>query len=402
LAASLLTVGNGTQFTNFEVLGLDLTSTSMDTTLMSGATSLSLLAQGGTYTNVKASQGLTVGVDVTAGTNTLSFVSAVTASTAQADAYTITMNYADTTTAASASANVVDAGVLVLTGIEDVNIVSSGSGNISNAINLVDTSAHKVVVTGSIDLDLDFGSTDSSDTTAGDDFGKNSTTGASDGLGVTLIDASGFTGKLNVDTTDVVGPLSTSTLTVKGGSGNDTISLAGKSTVDAGAGNDTITPAARGVSSTLTGGSGNDTFDLSSTGVAASGDSATASTATIYMTTITDFSAGDVLKLGATSIASGVMVNGNAAVVSAVSLFAALDAALKATTSTTGITADVGNDVAVWFNYGGDTYIAREVAVSGTATDGLSDADIVVKLTGLHTLTAAAVSAPATVLFGEA
>ena len=402
LAASLLTVGNGTQFTNFEVLGLDLTSTSMDTTLMSGATSLSLLAQGGTYTNVKASQGLTVGADLSVATTTLSFGSAVTASTAQADAYTVTMNYADTTTAASSSANVVDAGVLVLTGIEDINIVSSGSGNISNAINLVDTSAHKVVVTGSIDLDLDFGTTDGAEGGTTNVLGKASTVGASDGLGVSLIDASGFTGKLNVDTTDVILAASTSTLTVKGGSGNDTITLAGKSSVDAGAGNDTITPAARGVSSTLTGGAGNDTFDLSSTGVAASGDSATASTATVYMTTITDFSAGDVLKLGATTIESGVMVNGNAAVVSAVSLFAALDAALKATTSTTGITADVGDDVAVWFNYGGDTYIAREVAVSGTSADGLSDADIVVKLTGIHTLTAAAVSAAATGLFGEA
>jgi len=159
LAASLLTVGNGAQFTNFEALGLDLTSGTMDATLMTSATSLSLLAQGGTYTNVAAAQGLTIAADVTAGTNTLTFASAVTVSTAKTDSYTVTFAHADTTTLATASANVVDGGVLVTTGIETVNLVSGGSGNISNAVNLVNSSATKLVITGDKDLDLDFGAT---------------------------------------------------------------------------------------------------------------------------------------------------------------------------------------------------------------------------------------------------
>jgi hypothetical protein len=92
------------------------------------------------------------------------------------------------------------------------------------------------------------------------------------------------------------------------------------------------------------------------------------------------------------------MVNGTAAVASATSLHGAIDAALEATTSITGITANVGTDVSVWFTYGGNTYIAVE---KGSA-DGYTNGDVVVKLTGIHTLTAAAAPTVATGLFGEA
>lgn len=367
LAASLLTVGNGAQFTSFEVLGLDLTSGSMDATLMSGATSLSLLAQGGTYTNVKASQGLTIAADVTAGTNTLTFASTVTATTALTDAYTVTMGFADTATAATASANVVDGGELIIAGIETVNLVSGGSGNISNAINLTATGATKLVVTGAIDLDLDFGATDSDDNTTSLYFGTTSST-STDGLGVTEIDASAMTGKLNINTTDVA--LSTSlALIVKTGSGNDTITLATKSTVDAGAGDDTITTVA-GQSSTLTGGAGKDNFIVTAT--------VAASTSAPKITTIKDFTSGDTITMGDVNVVNLKAV-GVANVASAVDLVDAITKALGG--GSTGITA-IANNAAVYFNYGADTYI-----VVNDTNAGFGTSDIIVKLTGLVDLT---------------
>jgi len=368
LAASLLTVGNGAQFTNFEVLGLDLTSTSMDTTLMAGATSLSLLAQGGTYTNVAASQGLTIAADKTAGTNTLTFASAVTVSTAKSDSYTVTFAHSDSTTAATATANEVDGGVVVIEGIETVNLVSGGSGNISNAINLTDASATKLVITGDKDLDLDFGATDSDDTNSTTHFFGTSSSTSTDGLGVTEIDASAMTGKLNINTTDVA--LSTSAaLIVKTGSGNDTITLASKSTVDAGAGDDTITTVS-GQSSTLTGGAGKDNFIVTAT--------VAADTAAPKITTIKDFSTGDTITMGDVNLVNLKAV-GVANVATATSLVDAVTKALGG--GSTGITA-IANNAAVYFNYGADTYI-----VVNDTTAGFNTTDIIVKLTGAVDLT---------------
>jgi hypothetical protein len=53
-------------------------------------------------------------------------------------------------------------------------------------------------------------------------------------------------------------------------------------------------------------------------------------------------------------------------------LTTALDAALKGTDATSGR--------AVWFVYGGDTYVAVENGV-----DGLTSGDMIVKLTGVTT-----------------
>ena len=364
LAASLLTVGNGTQFTNFEVLGLDLTSGTMDTTLMSSAASLSLLAQGGTYTNVAASQGLTIAADKTAGTNTLTFASAVTVSTAKSDSYTVTFAHSDSTTLATATANEVDGGVVVIEGIETVNIVSGGSGNISNAINLSDASATKLVITGDKDLDLDFGATDNDDTNSTTHFFGTSSATSTDGLGVTEIDASAMTGKLNINTTDVA--LSTSArLLVKTGSGNDTITLASKSTVDSGAGDDTITTVA-GQSSTLTGGAGKDNFIVSAT-------IASSITAPVF-TSITDFTSGDTITMGTAVNAVSLKSVGVANVATATSLVDAITKALGG--GATGITA-IANNTAVQFNYGSDTYIVVNDTNAGFDTN-----DIIVKLTG--------------------
>lgn len=208
-------------------------------------------------------------------------------------------------------------------------------------------------------------------------------------------------------------------LTIKGGSGSDMIRNSAKNGVttggdgkdwlivdgttgsaDGGAGDDTLVANA-GKGATLTGGTGNDTFDLTAAVMVASSTAALTEASTLRPVTITDFASGDILKFGPTTLASGVLVNGTAAVAAATSLFGAIDAALKATTSTTGITADVGTNVSVWFVYGGNTYIANETDNTG-AGNGLTGDDIVVKLTGIHTLSAAAVTAAATGLFGEA
>jgi hypothetical protein len=184
-----------------------------------------------------------------------------------------------------------------------------------------------------------------------------------------------------------------------GGDGKDWLIVDGTTgSADGGAGDDTLVANAS-TGATLTGGDGKDLFDVSAAVQSTANDNAVASTATLRITTITDFTSSDTLKTAPpTANTSGAMVNGTAAVASATSLFGAIDAALKATTATTGITANVATDVSVWFVYGGNTYIAVEKG----STDGYSNGDVVVKLTGIHTLTAAAATSPATGLFGEA
>jgi hypothetical protein len=171
-----------------------------------------------------------------------------------------------------------------------------------------------------------------------------------------------MTGKLNINTADVA--LSTSAaLIVKTGSGNDTITLTSKSTVDAGAGDDTITTVA-GESSTLTGGAGKDNFIVSAT--------VAADTAAPKVTTIKDFTSGDTITMGDV-IAVSLKSIGVANVATATSL---VDAITKALGNTGGITA-IANNTAVYFNYGADTYI-----VVNDTTAGFNTTDIIVKLTG--------------------
>jgi hypothetical protein len=263
-------------------------------------------------------------------------------------------------------------------------------------------------------------------TSAADGIYQNSTLDAADTAtadvqaGLTLIDASGSTGGVGIwaGTKDAL----TTTwnqiydgLTIKGGSGSDMIRNDAKAgvttggdgadwlvvngslgTADGGAGNDTLV-AMFGSRATLTGGAGANTFDVSAAKQGATttlrdADANVASTDTINATVITDFKAGDTLKVAATSAGSAVMVAGNAAVTAsnAQSVWAAIDAVLEASA--------VGTDVTTWFNFGGDTYIVTE---SGSG-DGFTNGDIVVRLTGLHTLTAAAAPTVATGLFGEA
>jgi len=369
-------------------------------------------------------------------------------------ASSLTLTSADTPDATTVTAVTVPG--IKTSSIETVNVSSAGSitntknfvdqNLIKNTLNLFTDSTNKttsIVVTGAKEFVLgtvgvtrdgtsqNVTAADFTVTNAADGIYQNSTL---DGLntatadvqaGLTLIDASGSTGGVGIwaGTSDALVGTNTATwkyqiydgLTIKGGSGSDMIrndAAAGVTTggagadwlivngllgtADGGAGNDTLV-AMFGSRATLTGGDGANTFDVSAAKQGADSDAVTTdanvtSTATIRATNIADFKAGDTLKVAATSAGSALMVAGNATVTAsnAQSLWAAIDAALEGST--------VGTDVTTWFNFGGNTYIVTE---SGSG-DGFTDGDIVVKLTGIHTLTAAAAPTVATGLFGEA
>jgi len=461
LDAVLVNIGNSGIFKNFERVNLVgatnggtfdasvLTNSSIDGITLGG----DLSAAGATYT-VSNLVGTTATVTVSASTDA-TVTATLASSTGTSDAMNInfakslTLTSSDTPSATTVTAVTVPG--IKTTGIETVNVSSAGSitntknfvdqNLIKNTLNLFTDTSNKttsIVISGAKEFALGtMGVTrdSTSQNVTGTDF---TVTGAADGVyqnatldaantatadvqaGLTLIDASASTGGVDIwaGTSDalVTGVYQIyDGLTIKGGSGSDMIrndAAAGVTTggagadwlvvngllgtADGGAGNDTLV-ALFGSRATLTGGDGANTFDVSAAkqgvdATAVSNDVAVSSTATIRMTTITDFKAGDTLKVNGTGAASAVMVAGNATVTAsaATSLWGAIDAALKGSS--------VGTDVSTWFNYGGNTYIVTETG----STNGFSDGDIVVKLTGIHTLTAAAAPTVATGLFGEA
>ena len=368
IAASLLTAGNAAQVTGFEVLGLDLTTGSYDTDLLVGATGLSMLAQGGTYTNVEQSQGLTITTGASSTSTTATTVT-FTASTVtgSADAYTVTFAQAAPTSTASAYTTS-DAGVVVLAGIETINVVSGGTGFLNNYITITGANARNVALSGAQNLDIDFSS----------NFGGSTAASSTNGLGIATIDGSAMTGKLTINTANVLEAYLTTT--VKGGSNNDTITLSalgGKAVVDAGAGDDKIVSAAQ--SSIQTGGAGKDTFDVTLAVAMAS------STATGYVTTITDFAAGDVIDfIGATNGAHSATADSIAklTLTTEATLSDAITSALNASPKATSSAKEV-----VWFYYGGNTYVTFDASDDTSTNGGMADGDIVVKLSGTVDLT---------------
>ncbi len=372
VAASLLNSGNAAQFVSFEQLGLDLIANgaSYDTSLLSGATGLVLLANGVTgtggsqtgntvtYSSVKAAQSLSiVGSLNEKGVTALSFEAAVAAGAA--DSYTIGFAAAGSTL--STSRTTIEAGVVSLGGIETVTVNSgAAAGFTSNKINLNNTDATKLVLSGTQDLTVHFGATDNDDTAGTNFFG---TTGLStDTNGVALIDGSGMAGKLVIDTTDV--GVAFAGLTVKGGSANDTITLAQAAVVEAGAGDDTIVVSSAGA--IVSGGAGKDTFDIT----AAVYDS------TGVVTNVKDLAAGDVIK-GLTAGTAASALGAKADVSTATTLAGALELA----NGTAGTTAGT-----FWFQYGGNTYILEDALDSSNASGGFGAEDTVVQITGLFDL----------------
>jgi len=374
VAATLINVGTASKFTNFEYLGLDVPAASadaaFDTSILSGITGLNLLKNTGyivTYQNVTTAMPLLVSADTTtagtatAGVTKLSFPAAVTVGTA--DAYTVTFNGTGQSTYAAAiagtpAAGTIKAGTLDLTGIENLTIASnSSSGFTVNSVIIKDADVRTITATGAQDLSV---------TGLASNFGTTAT--ATNGTGVSTVDASAMTGKFTFDAANMVtGYAGTSIL---GGSGNDTITLSTQSTVtvNAGAGDDTITTA--NVSSTLTGGAGADTFDVSATLAGSTG----------VRTNITDAAKGDIIKFTATGTAAfastAVVVDTADALAGGV--IDAYDLASSADGST--------NNQIKWFQLNGNTYIVNHV---GSSTTEFGSTDQIVKLTGLIDLSKA-------------
>lgn len=333
VSASLINAGNAAQFHNFEALDLTAKVTGFDFDLLTNSAIEALTLSGSnseaTINNVAAGVDLRVSGDNTAMTT----INVKDAASGDADAFSVTLNE---TADAAATAK------LTVNGIENLTVEATGAGDGDNTLQVTDDALQSLTITGSQDLTLTFADT-------------NGTNGA-DGGAVKLIDGSAATGDLTIDTTHVTADDKIG-LTVKTGSGADSITLAGKATVDAGAGDDTITSSAQG--GTFTGGDGKDTFDVK---LAKGSDN---------MVTITDFVAGTD-KL--TFADQGDETFGEAIVSGAQSLEAALDIAAKGNGLTDGALS--------WFQYGGDTYIVQDLSSENTFQNG----DIVVKLVGEHDL----------------
>lgn len=324
---------------------------------MTGSTITGLTFAGGvggaTVNNVAAGVGLTVtGSDTTpAATPTTIGVKGAAAGTA--DSFAITFAGTAGAGATEAAPTGIDVGTVVVDNVEALTVASSGTGFVANTLTLTDSKLKTLTITGDKALTVDFA-------------GTNGTNGATGGA-VSLIDGSAATGKLNINTTNVTADSAAAGLTVKGGSAADTITLVGhKATVDAGAGNDTIVTAAT-FGGTLTGGAGNDKFD-----VAASVATGTTEAAAV-LTTITDFAAGDSVKLLTANALAGATLGAKTALDATVTN---IDLALAIASLT-----DAANEVS-WFQYGTNTYI-----VANDGTTGFAAGDLVVKLTGLVDLT---------------
>jgi hypothetical protein len=372
VAATLVNVGSASKFTNFEYLGLDIASAgSTDVSILSGVTGLNLLKNSTgivNYQNVTTAMPLLVSANMgTAGTDSagvtkLSFPSAVT-STGTADAYSITFNGTGASTYASATA--ISAGTIDITGVEAVTIASnSSSGFTANSLVLKNADVRTITANGSQDLSLTGLSTF---------FGT--TADATNGKGVSTVDASAMTGKFTFNAGNMVTALAGTS--ILGGSGNDTITLSTQAavTVNAGAGDDSITTA--NVASTLTGGAGIDTFNVTATltGVASTSSS-------VVRTNITDAAKGDkiVLLAAGTAVFSNVAVVVDTADALAGGVVDAYDLAVVA-----GGAGNTDNKIN-WFQLNGNTYIVNHV---GSSTTVFEATDVVVRLTGLVDLSKA-------------
>jgi hypothetical protein len=362
VAASLLTAGNAAQITGFEQLGLDLASGSYDTDLLSGATGFVLLAQGGTYTNVEQAQSLSVVQNVGTSGTTLTFSTANVAGSS--DSYSV--NFAAKGAASAASPTSIDAGTLVISGIENVTINSgAASGFVNNTIDLTAANLKTVTLSGSAAVTtLGFASTNGTNVT---------------GVGgaVSSIDGSALAGKLVLDTTNVTvnDAADFAGLSVKSGAGADALTLASYAIVDSGAGADTITLAAAG--GIVTTGAGKDLVKVGAV-IAHNGTSATGKSAVV-----TDFAVGDSLDfINATDSSTATTgVVQKLTLTNEASLADAIKSALDLSSASTGTPKEV-----TWFVYSGNTYVVYDAADDHASNAGLANNDVIVRLNGVFDL----------------
>ncbi len=355
ISAALINAANAAAVKNFELLDVSATS-ALDVELVTGSTITGLALSGGTgggsVTNVAAGAGLSV-TGSNAGTTTIGVKGAAAGT---ADTFTTTFAGVATPAATALAPEVQAAGTVVTNGIELLNVVSGGTGFVSNTLAVTDSALQTLTITGDKALGLTFAGTNGT-----------VTTGLTDTVnGVKMIDGSAATGALTINTTGLTN-LANAGLTVNTGSGKDSITLAQKATVVAGAGDDTIVSSLAG--GKFTGGAGADKFDVSAS--IAEATKLTEATGA-FKNVITDFSSTDSIKLLAGNLTF------NTTKVSLGALVTNLDAALAQAAVT-----PADNSV-TWFQYGADTYV-----VANDATAGFGAGDLVVKLTGLVDLTSA-------------
>lgn len=337
VASTLINAGNAAQFKNFERVSIG--NATVDASLLTASTITGVSIDGNTGTGVLTgltqSQSLYVNADNGGTSSTLTFTGVAGTS----DAYAIAFNAKTTgTTAAPAT---VDAKVVSIEGIESVTVASGSAGGVNaNAISLKDANAKSLTITGDQALTVTFNTA----------FG---TAGAT--TGVATIDASAATGGVNVNLTNVV-------------------AAANGITVTGGAGKDTFTAIAT-VLQTFVGGAGADTFNLG------------AALGTTPLATISDLAVGDKIDVAGANITVAAL-GAKKDVSAAISLATALDIANGATT-TAGA---AGDAKAVWFQYGGNTYLYSDVNVAGDF--GIVDtADNIVKITGVIDLSTSTITA---------
>jgi len=387
VAISFLTNGNVDQFTNFEILGLDRTSGEYDAALLAGIESLELLAQPAsgttvTYTGLTKDQSIVITGDTDAGAAALTFATANVIGSA--DEYSISFNAKGSIYSSESSLTEIDAGTLIIEGIENVKIDSSTAAYYtSNVIDLTSAKLKTVEITGNAaKTTLGFAGT----------VGTNVT-----GLGgaVSSIDASQATGDVVISTvtganTAITGDIFGLTITT--GAGDDDLTVANKATVSTGAGDDKITVTVdstssigyTGAGSKITAGAGDDTIDVSA--IVLGTDSGTGfvnNTIASIITTVTDFEVGDSIDFSAGTEDAETALGAAADLSSSTTV----DAAVTAIAVAAG---GAGNHIA-WGIYGGNTYVVHN-ADKGSTDSAVEADDVVVKLMGVYDLSEAAFS----------
>jgi S-layer protein len=434
LGATLVNVGNAAIFENFERINVTggTDGGSLDASMLTNSTITGVVIGGAlsaTTANTFAVTGLAgtaLTVDVTASNTNATFTTALASSAGTSDSAQINFAQVAVSTSASDTEKTTSLKGVKMGGIESVSISSGGavinaadfdSLPMENTLTLFTDSGNttkEIVITGANSFQLGGGAVTRNSTTKAAQSIDLSTNSPADGISqyatsavsltdsvniqsaLTSIDASSMTGNAviwagtsdNINDGDTNQKVKYDGLVIKTGSGLDAVVNAAKlgqvitgdgadygqvtglyGSINAGAGDDILKVATRAIYATLTGGEGKDTFDVTGALAGASGTSAITNPLLVNMTSITDLEVGDKIKLAGTV---SDLVDGTTAIAAATTLLDALDKALK-------ITTDVAANDAVTFQYGGNTYIAWE-----DSTDGISDGDTVVKLTGLY------------------
>lgn len=343
---TLINAGNAASFKNFEILNVTgQTAINLDANLLTGST-ITGAQIAGVYTTGASLSNLSVDAD--------GFDLLVSGSTAAAnDALTLgfknitgTEDKVNVVFSAQAAGTNTNAGVVTLQGIEQVTIASGGTaktGAFVNQITLTDNALQTVTITGSNATSLQVTDQD--------------LVGTATLSALTTIDASAATGRFTfVELADAT----SKGLTIKGSAGVDNITVLTHALSGGTYGADTITL-----------GAGADVVNVGGATLQVVSNAAA-------VTTITDAATGDILDFSAALAAQANFVSTAVSTAGATDLRTALDAIANGA-------GGVGN--AAWGTYGGDTYIVFDAAVAG-----LTVADQVVKLVGVHNLATSTVA----------